>query len=318
MGAIINKIVLTVFIVFNLTFNMSAQVFELNELKQAPSVNEKNMNTIAMSIWFLFEEAMKNPIKYSNPAATAQTVFEYRETAFNSRCEKLSEAKGRLYTLCYQNELDLNNRLLFNLKFDSTGRLIVPGTIYVIFNRQELTEGNLIVKGSWAFELIVTDSIKATLLKVQLESPALSAISKGGEFHAVEVNIPFNITHLEGSLNFNSVLEIKKKNFNLFTEEKGAIYKNDTNMIKAILEFMEYKLLQYDQGRFKFEITRYVEGLQIDLNIRRHKVWTSQQTKNFPVYTYRVSNYEGQGEKSRRYLKIQKNVELKLGHQVKG
>lgn len=318
MKAIIEKTILTAMLVFYLPISIAAQTFELDAVKQVPSIDESNMKLIALSVWFLYENAMKAPLKYSNPAAAYNTVFTYKDAEINGKHGKLSSVDGRLYTLCYKDELELNNRLLFNLQFDVTGKLIVPDKIYVISNRQEPVNGDMLTKGCYAFELFVTDSIKTELIKVKLERTALSGfVNKKGEFNAVEVKIPFQLTHLKNSQNIQSTLVIKNKKFQLFSDEKGSVYANDTNLINAILEFMEYKLLQYKSGTFKFVVIRYVSGVQLDFNIQRNNVWNSQQTKNFPVYTYKVTNCEGKGVKSRYYRKVRKNVELKLGHNIK-
>lgn len=318
MKAIIEKTILTAMLVFYISIRITAQTFELDAVKQVPSIDESNMKLIASSVWYLYENAMKAPIKFTNPSAAYDTVFTYKDAEINGKHEKLSRVNGRLYTLCYKDELDLNNRLLFNLQFDVSGKLMVPDKIYAISNRQEIIDGDLLTKGCWAFELVVTDSIRAELIKVKLERPALSGITdKKGEFNAVEVKIPFQLTHLKNSQNIQTTLEIRHKKFQLFSEEKGSVYESDTNLIHAILEFMEYKLLQYKSGIFKFVVIRYVTGLQLDLNIQRNNVWNSQQTKNFPAYTYKVTNCEGKGVKSRYYRKVRKNVELKLGHRVK-
>ncbi|MBC7384057.1 MAG: hypothetical protein H7296_13915 [Bacteroidia bacterium] len=317
MKTVVNKIGLIYLWALYLPFTLTAQTYDLDKVKSIPSIDESNMKIIATSVWILYGQALKDPIKFSNSIAADDTVYAFKDFEINDKYEKLSWVRGKQYTLCNRDELDSNNRLLFNLKFDVTGKLIIPEKLYVISHRQETLDGVILTKGCRSFELKVTDSIKAELEKVKLERVVLGRIGLKGEYTPVEIKIPFNLSHLESSQSIKVKLVINKKRFDIFSEEKGLIYDNDTNLIKAMLEFLEYKLLQYKKAQYTFGFVRDAEGLQIDMNIRRHNIWTSQQTKNFPAFTYRVVNFEGKGVKCRYYRKVRKKVELKLKHNVK-
>ncbi len=310
----IKKTALILFLIINHSYIITAQTFELDRVKLIPAIDESNMKIIASSIWFLYVEAMKSPQKYTNPKSMDNTVYTYLNIESTDRYEKIMPVKGRLYTPCYKEDLDLNNRLLFNLKFDVTGKLFVPASIFVISTQRVINDEANLATTNWAFELMLTDSIKAVFDKVKLEQPVLSGKAlESGEFKPVEVLVPFNLTHLANSQNLKAILEIRNKKFQLFSEEKGQIFENDTNLVKAVLEFMEYKLLQYKNGKFKLVLMHHAEGLQIDLNIKRNPVWNSPQTKNFPTFWVQVISCEGEGEKTRNYKKVNKNIEQQLG-----
>ncbi len=311
-----NKPLVILLFLFQPIIAIHAQQYSLDQVRQVPAIDEANMKCIASSVWYLYSGAMKNPPAFSNLQAINDTVFTFKNNELNERHEKSAWVQGMLYTTCYKSELDLSDRLLFNLNFDSSGTLLVPDKIIVISNREELPGAKINNRGSWAFQIPLTDSIKDLWAKVKLEHQVLSAlvINAGTP---VGVRIPFKLTHHENAQGMDTRLAIKRKHFHFFSEEKGQVYENDTNIINAMHDLLEYHLMMYKKANFKFVLVRHTEGLQIDLNIKRHQVWASQQTKSFPVYTYEITNLEGKGVRSRYYRKVRKQVALKMHHPVR-
>ena len=127
------KILLLIAIVLICVTGMKAQkIYELNDLKQIPDIDEDNMKIIALSIVDLYKNAIKTPEKYSSDEAVKDTVYLFYDKNWNGKLNKINPSNGEKYSSIKNEELEKNNRLLFNLNFDESGNLIVPEKIFVI------------------------------------------------------------------------------------------------------------------------------------------------------------------------------------------
>ncbi len=284
-------------LLFNLT--TKAQTFELDQVRQIPSISESNMKTIALSIQKLFDQAIKEPEKNSTIKAVSETVYGYYDTDGDSKLDKVNPRNGKQYAQSDESDLKKNNRLLFNLTFDDIGKLVVPDKIYVISNRQEEENRRILTVGLLAFELNVTEDIKKELSTVQLKNLAKADVnSLTGGLNPVTIKIPFNLSFGTAKSKETQGKVIKRGeqiDITISRYFKGVEEKNKfIDMIKE-----QTDILQYKKGEFDFIIEETSFGYHIDINIMRDMIWSSQPT-SFSVTTEKVKSFSGQGKKANK------------------
>ena len=120
------KILISIATVLITMTGLNAQkIYELDEVKQVPYVDEDNMKTIAFTLVDLYKTAVKTPEKYSTDEATNNTVYLFYDTDWDGRFNKINPRNGEKYSADKKSDLEQNDRLLFNLTFDENGNLVV-------------------------------------------------------------------------------------------------------------------------------------------------------------------------------------------------
>ncbi len=288
---------LTTVLLLNLT--ATAQTFELDQVRQVPSIDESNMKIIAFSVQKLFDEAIKEPEKYSTIKAVSETVYGFYDTDGDGRLDKVNPRNGKQYSTSDNEELKKNDRFLFNLTFDEKGNLVVPEKIYIISNREEEKDRRILTVGLIAFELPVTESVRTELSKVSLQNIAKADVnSLTGGLNPVTVKIPFNLKYGASKSTETTGKAIKSGDnikISISRYFKGVEEEN-----KFILMLKEQTdILEYKKGEFDFIIEASSFGYHIDINIMRDMVWSSQP-KSFSVITEKVKSFTGQGKKIKK------------------
>lgn len=282
-----------------LNLTATAQIYELDQVRQVPSIDESNMKIIAFTVQKLFDEVIKEPEKYSSIKAVSETVYGFYDTDGDGRLDKVNPRNGKQYSSSDSEELKKNNRFLFNLIFDEKGNLVVPEKIYVISNREEEKDRRILTVGLIAFELPISESVRAELLKVRLQNIAKADVnSLTGGLNPVTIKIPFNLkygasksTETTGkALKSGDNIKISISRYFKGVEEENKFI----SMLKEQTDILEYK-----KGEFDFIIEASSFGYHIDINIMRDMVWSSQP-KSFSVVTEKVKSFTGQGKKIKK------------------
>ena len=287
-------------IVLLLNLPTMAQTFEIDLIKQVPSITANNMKIIAVSVQKLFEEAIKNPDKNSSLKAVSDTVYGFYDIDGDRKLDKVNPRNGKQYTASDNEGLKKNSSLLFNLTFEDSGNLIVPEKIYVISNRDEDQEDRTIkTVGLLAFELTMTESIKSELSKVKLQDLAKTDVnSLTGGLNPVAIKIPFDL-----SFNASEAHETKGKavkNIDLIDITINRYFKGWEEKEKFIKMLKEQTdILEYKKGDFEFVIEENSFDYHIDINIQRDIVWSSQPTR-FLVKTEKLKSFSGDGKKIKK------------------
>lgn len=285
-----------VLVIFFNSLNSYGQTVELDEVKQLPSISRRNMQAIALVANNLYKLAKLEPTKYSNIKAVSETVYAFYDVDWNGTLDKINPLNGRRFSEESRGDLDVNNRLLFNLDFDEQGKLIVPEFLYVISCREETQEDRKIVTvGSIAFKL-PTEEYQDLLSKILLTNLAKTDInSLTGELNPVAVKIPFELAIYEREPRITNGEAIKRgdridisieRYFDGIKEKEEFI-----EMIKAETDIQEYK-----KGRFNFSIAKTETEFYFDMNIPRG-LMVSMQAIKFSVYNEKVATFEGEGKR---------------------
>ena len=277
-----------------------AQTYELDKVRQMPSIDEANMKIIAFTIQELYATTIKNPEKNSTIKAVSETVSAFYEPMEeNNKYVKVNPINGKQYTSNDKEDLDKNTRLLFNLTFDENGKLIVPSKIYVISHREEDQADRTFIVGLLAFQLIITEDIKAKLSKVTLKHLAKADInSLTGELNPVSIKIPFEISAGLPRL-YETTGKASRWRANTYISFNRYFTKNKREelieMIKKQTEILEYK-----RGYFDFVLENKSQEYYIDFNIMRGIMYSSQP-KSFSVETKTIiKSFTGEGKRIKK------------------
>ena len=282
-----------------LNLTATAQTYELDQVRQVPSIDESNMKIIAFSVQKLFDEVIKEPEKYSSIKAVSETVYGFYDTDGDGKLDKVNPRNGKQYYTSDSEELKKNNRFLFNLTFDEKGNLVVPEKIYVISNREEEKDRRILTVGLIAFELPIPESVRIELTKVRLQNIAKADVnSLTGGLNPVTIKIPFNLKYGASKSTETAGKAIKSGDnikISISRYFKGVEEENKfISMLKEQTDILEYK-----KGEFDFIIEASSFGYHIDINIMRDMVWSSQP-KSFSVVTEKVKSFTGQGKKIKK------------------
>jgi hypothetical protein len=290
-------ILIIAFVICNLGIK-AQKIYEFNELKLIPYIDENNMKTIVFSVVELYKLAKNNPEQYSC-IAPIDTIYEYYDTNRDGMLNKINPITGVSYSIDKKNDLDKNQRLLFNLIFDEYGVLQVPEKIIVISYRTETINNRIETKGQIAFEIPISSEIRKNLSKVKLaRSAGISTNSLTGELTPVKVLIPFN-----AGFGVAKPKEIKgngmKKGDNIDFYTPGyfrleAEKKHIFNLLKETTELLEYK-----NCSFSFLIEQKEYTYSIDTNIM-YPMTVSGQAKSFSEKTLSIKSFTGQGRKLKK------------------
>jgi len=291
------KILISIAIVLITMTGLNAQkIYELDEIKQVPFVDEDNMKTIAFTLVDLYKTVIKTPNKYSTDEATNSTVYLFYDTDWDGRFNKVNPLKGDKYSADKKGDLEQNNRLLFNLTFNESGNLVVPEKVFVISYRETEVDRTIKPIGLIAFELILPDSIKSKLKNVKLKKTAtVDKNSMTGGLTPVKVLIPFDLSFGYVRSDETSGTVIKRGNF-IDISING--YFDGENEKLQMIELLKVnsELMQYKNGTFQFVIEDKFYKYNIDINIGRDMVYSSQP-KSFSVSTEYVKSFSGKGKK---------------------
>jgi len=292
------------------------KIYELDEVKQIPVIDNSNMDIIASSIQKLFIDAIKNPLKASTPLAANETVYAFYDSDEDRKLHKINPTNGKQYTISDSTRLRLNQikwyrnemvetSLLFNLTFDENGKLIVPEKINVISYRKEDVKKNnstyIEQVGLLAFELIITDSIKIELSKVKLKTLAgIDVNSLTGGVKPVSIKCPFNLKYglyksdeTKGhAIKRGDNIDISLDRYFKDEEEKFSII----NMLKKQTEILTYK-----KGEFDFSIIKETFYRNVGFNIVADNIIANRVSKTSDggssTQTEKVISFSGTGKK---------------------
>jgi hypothetical protein len=293
------KLTIALTTVLLMTMTVKAQTFEIDEVKQLPSIDENNMKIIAFSIQKLFDEIIKDPEKHSTIKAVSETVYGYYDTDWDGKLDKVNPRNGKQYSPSDKDDLLKNDRFLFNLTFDETGKLIVPDKIYVISNRQEEKDRKILTVGLLSFELPVSENIRSELSKVRLQNIAKADVnSLTGGLNPVAIKIPFNLRYGASKSTETKGKAVKSgENIRITIDRYFKGVEEEKKFIVMLKE--QTDILEYKKGTFDFIIEASSFGYHIDINIMRDMVWSSQP-KSFTVVTEKVKSFSGQGKKIKK------------------
>lgn len=271
------------------------KIYELDEVKQIPYIDEYNMKTIAFSIYNLYLEAITSPESNSTNEAVEDTVFLFYDTDWDGVLNKLNPLSGKKYSNIEKSNLEENNILLFNLTFNPNKSLIIPEKLFVISYRK--VEVDLVYKqvGLLAFELTVSDSLRTILKNVKLYSPAaVDKNSLSGGLSPVKVLIPFNLRFGNSKFKERAGTVIKRDDFIDISLNMNQIESDKSQIIESLK--INTDLMQYKKGRFQFVMEENKFGLSIDVNIGRDAIVRSQP-KSFSSPSISIKSFTGKGKK---------------------
>ena len=240
------KIPLLFLTTLSFCINVDAQkIYSLNELAQVPSVNFDNLESITLIVASLYDKVKQNPEKYSTLKSTEKIFYMYIDK--DSRGQKLTPInplKGSMWSIDKLTVLQKNDQLLFNLKFDETGNIIIPDTLFFLCYHDStgidkiIREVNLL-----SFEIPISENEKIKFSKIILKTAAaIDGNSLTGNLTPVKVDLPFN-------------MEIGKTKS---SEDKGVATKN-IDKISLSLDERYFNGLE--------EHAKYIEVLKSQTNI---------------------------------------------------
>lgn len=291
------KILISIATVLITMTGLNAQkIYELDEVKQVPYVDEDNMKTIAFTLVDLYKTAIKTPEKYSTDEATNNIVYLFYDTDWDGRFNKVNPRNGEKYSADKKNDLEQNDRLLFNLTFDESGNLVLPEKVFVISYRETEVDRTIKPIGLIAFELIIPDSTKSKLKNVKLKNTAaVDKNSMTGGLTPVKILIPFDLSFGYGRSKETSGTAVKRGDF---IDISISRYFRDENEKLQMIELLKAnsELMQYKKGTFQFVIEEKFYNYHIDVNIGRDMFYSSQP-KSFSVSTEHVKSFSGEGKK---------------------
>jgi hypothetical protein len=263
-------------LLFNSATGFGQKVYELDEVKQIPYIDESNMEIIANAMWASYKEVIKNPEGFSTLRSAEEVVNGFYDYYSDGVLKKVNPVRGKQYSVLNKADLEKNNRLRFNLSFDESGKILIPEKLYIIsYRNEEVSENSerkIYMRGLVSFEFPVSDSIKSKLITVRLQRLAKAdKNSLTRELLPVRILLPFDLEKQEGTTgykNANEVYygEVMKKNsiLTLRYPSNHFEYEDSTivNMLKEQTNIMTYK-----KGLFSFEIRTKYSGVNIDINI---------------------------------------------------
>jgi len=301
-------------VLISLTGLNAQKIYELDEVKQLPTIDNSNMDIIAASIQQLFIEALKDPINYSTISATEETICAFYDSDEDIKLQKVNPIRGKQYTSSDSTRLRLNQissyrndivetSLFFNLTFDDSGKLLVPEKINVISYRREGVKKNGSTYnenvGLLAFELIVNESIKNLLSKIQLKTNAgIDVNSLTGEVKPVAIKCPFNfkygvskLSETKGhAIKRGDHIDIKLTRHFKNIEEKNSII----NLLKQQTDILTYK-----KGEFDFLIIKESSYRNVGFNIVADNIFINRVSKTSnggsSTQIERVISFSGEG-----------------------
>ena len=227
-------------------FSFGQRAYELDELKQIPTVDEPNMEIIATTVWAMYKDAIKAPEASSTIEAVNEVVYGFYDYYSDGVLKKVNPMKGQQFTSFGKQDLEKNNRLRFNLTFDEYGKLVVPNKILLISYRNEEVYENsqrkILIKGELSFECTVSDSVKSKLSSVRLQKVAKAdKNSLSHDLSVVRTLVPFDIEKQEGVRGYkgaNEVYygEVMKKNNELVLREPSSHFQYDDSDVISLLK----------------------------------------------------------------------------------
>jgi len=103
------KILISIATVLISMTGLNAQkIYELDEVKQLPTIDNSNMDIIAATIQQLFIEVLKDPIKYSTLSATEETIYAFYDSDEDRKLHKINPINGKQYNSSDSTRLRLN------------------------------------------------------------------------------------------------------------------------------------------------------------------------------------------------------------------
>lgn len=295
------KILISIATVLITMTGLNAQkIYELDEVKQVPYVDEDNMKIIAFTLVDLYKTAVKTPEKYSTDEATNNTVYLFYDTDWDGRYNKVNPRNGEKYSADKKSDLEQNDRLLFNLTFDESGNLVVPEKVFVISYRETEIDRTIKPIGLIAFELILPDSTISILKNVKLKNTAaVDKNSMTGGLTPVKVLIPFDLSFRYNEYKSKETSGVIKKRKDNLKITIGRYFKDENEKLQMI-EFLKAnsELMEYEKGSFQFVILDKLYNYHIDINIGRDMFYSSQP-KSFSVIKQHLKSFSGEGKKSK-------------------
>lgn len=294
---------------------------ELDQVTQVPSIDETNMNIISSSIQLLFEDALKNPSKYSTIRASEDTVYTFYDSDEDRKLHKINPETGKQFTAADSSDLRKNQislywlnkkftrdvSLFFNLNFDEKGNLIVPNTISVILFRTEdvRRNGNTYIEhlGRLAFELEINDSLKRIFSKVHLEKLAKKDVnSLTGGLSPVPIKLPFVLKY--GTHNGDEVTGHAIKKGNEIAIRINRYFKDqeeEEHFVKLLKE--QTDILTYKKGEFDFTIVEKNQFCNCQLNIVADNIIANRISKassqGYSTKMEEIIAFTGDGKKTK-------------------
>ncbi len=260
-------------------------LYELNELQKIPSVDQANMDKLAEAAYRVFQQIKLSPEKYATNAIrnTANCVYLYYDVNGDGNLKKINPRKGQKYTDDYRDSVMQNDRLLFNLSFDETGKVIAPDKFYVISYQEIELHRNISDAGLVAFEVPTNDSVKNELAKIRLSGLAIAAAVP------VSVIIPFNL-QCKSFTDYNPTEGIgtkRGKSIEIRKLDGFAWYEKEEAVIIEKIK-TQSDIMQYRKADFKFSIPYDGFSCNLDINIGRDIVYSSRPIGNYQLSTESV------------------------------
>lgn len=309
-------IALTTVLFFNLTTHAQT-VYELDQVKQLPTIDKKNMNIIASSVQQLFDNAIKEPLKYSTAEATNETVYAFYDSDDDGKLHKINPQNGKQYSISDSSDLRKNQfstygkkepqiSLHFNLTFDVNGKLLVPEKIYVISFRTEDNKKTRAIQqiGLLAFELTLPDSIKAELSQVKLQNLAKKDVnSLTGGLSPVSIKLPFELKYGSNVSNVTSGKATKRGDA---IDISIGRYFDGNEEKEHLISLLKEKsdILSYKKGEFNFTIETSYFGCFTGFNIVADNIIANRKSKTssqgFSIKKETVISFSGEGKKIKK------------------
>jgi len=279
------------FVLIWLTSINAQKYYELNEVKQIPSLDEENMAGIAYWVAELSKEIYKNPVDFSTDRAVSNTICLFYDTDGDNVLNKINPRNGAKYTLERKSELEHNDNLLFSLCFDENGVLLAPEKICIISFHEYEEDRTIKQTGHLAFELTIPDSIKTVLNGLRLKTVAKAdKNSLTGDLMPVKISIPFKLGYKSETPSEISGTAIKRDDFiDISLSRKFYSAEEKTQLIELLKT--NTMILKYKKGSFQFVIEEIPYNYNIDLNIGRDMVYTSQPT-SFTLFSNSVKSFQ--------------------------
>uniref|UniRef100_UPI004048EF68 hypothetical protein n=1 Tax=Fulvivirga sp. TaxID=1931237 RepID=UPI004048EF68 len=293
-------------ILITITGLNAQKIYELNEVDQFPYVDEESMQIITITLVDLYKTAIETPEKFSTEEAKNNTVNFFYDIDSDGVLDEFYPFNGEKYSAISIDDLKKNDRLLFNLTFNESGNLMIPEKIFVISYREITVDRTIEQIGQIAFELKLSESIKSKLKNVKLLITAeVDKNSMTGGLSPVPVLIPFELSFRDDKDNSKETSGIVKKTKDDLKITRVGNFKDkiEGNFIgknekQQILEFLIEKseIMEYEVGSFQFVILDKLYNCNIDINIWRGFIYSSQP-KSFSVNKQQLITFSGEGEK---------------------
>ncbi len=269
------------------------KVYELNEIKQIPYINNSDMKTIAYSLFELYKTEINSIEKLSN-SNSGEDMIRCYVLISGDLIRKNDSLMGENYSSIHKVDLEKNNMIFFNLIFDENGNIDFSDNLNIISCRTD-NRGDFVRNGAISLNLSLPDSIFNKLKDIKLARVAAIDInSLNDELKPVKVKIPLRISFYERPSDSRQG-KVMKKGENIAYQFK---FIRDDEEKEEIINIVEKKtnLLEYKKGIFDFELKKRNFEYYITFCLNWQMTYSTQPTELKTTF-FELESFTGEGKK---------------------